>query len=142
MFGFLAGMGFPLYGIMGFINNRIIMLGRGFGNEITGPECYLISSFYFIIGIVALVWTVRQLILDLKRYSSATTGTIAKSSILEISPNGATILSELIRMGVVNDFYYARISLKPNLDQKEDMLREILKGDFDKVWIILQNSNK
>ena len=28
IFGFLAGIGFPLYGITGFINHRIIMPGR------------------------------------------------------------------------------------------------------------------
>jgi hypothetical protein len=67
-------------------------------------------------------------------------GVIAKSEITRVGPNGAMILAELIKKEVLEDRSPAEVRVKSNLDQKEDLVKEIAKDDFEEIWAILQFS--
>ncbi|MCX5714621.1 MAG: (d)CMP kinase, partial [Candidatus Omnitrophica bacterium] len=69
-------------------------------------------------------------------------GVVAKSKFSEVSSNGEAILSELIKNGILEEVSSAEVRLKPNTDLKEDAIRGIAKGDFDKIWAILQQAHQ
>jgi hypothetical protein len=69
-------------------------------------------------------------------------GTVEKTKISKVGLNGDVILSELIKNGVLEDVSSTEVRLKGNLDKNEDKVREIAKDDFDKIWDILQQSQK
>ena len=65
-------------------------------------------------------------------------GTIPKSKFLEISPNSAMILSDLIQFGVLEEATPKDVRLKPNVVLDEDFIKKIAKDNFDKIMTILQ----
>jgi hypothetical protein len=69
--------------------------------------------------------------------------TVAKSKFAEVGANGGTILSELIKNGILEDISSTEVRLKVVLDDKiEQLVKDIAKTDFDKIWSILQSSKE
>jgi len=65
-------------------------------------------------------------------------GIVEKSKINYVDSNRNMILDRLIKSGVVYDDPNVRVN--PNLDQKEDLVREIAQDKFKQIWAILQQS--
>ena len=65
-------------------------------------------------------------------------GTVTKAKFSEATSNGDKILNELIKNKVVKDITSTEVRVNPNLDKKENLVRQIAKNDFDKVWGVLQ----
>ncbi len=65
-------------------------------------------------------------------------GTIAKATILELGPNGASILSDLIQFGVLEEASMTEVRVRANATLDEDFIRKIAKDQFDKIIAILQ----
>jgi len=68
-----------------------------------------------------------------------TFGTIKKSKFFESVADGAEILNELIRAGVLEEISSSEVRLNPAIEIKEDIIRKIAKADFDKIWNVLQH---
>ena len=68
-------------------------------------------------------------------------GTVAKLRFFGISSIRGTILDPNNKNGIWEEVSLTEVRLKPNIDLKKDAVREIAKGDFDKVWAILQQSH-
>ena len=66
---------------------------------------------------------------------------IAKLKITEIIPNGNAVLNELIKNDVLENISNTEVRLKPNLEQKKNLVQKITKDKFDDIWIILQQSH-
>ncbi len=71
---------------------------------------------------------------------SARHGVIAKLKILELDANRGAILAGLIKNGLVDDVSSTDVRLRPDLDRKEDMIREIAKDKFEQIMAILQQA--
>ena len=64
--------------------------------------------------------------------------TVAKSRFSEIGTNGDAVLNELINKGILQNVSSMEVRLTPNAVLNEDTIQKIAKGDFDKIWTILQ----
>ncbi len=67
-------------------------------------------------------------------------GAIEKEEFLKAAPNGDKILDELIKDGILEIVSPTEVRIKIGADLKEDIVREITKGDFDKIWPVLQKA--
>jgi len=68
--------------------------------------------------------------------------TLAKMKFFVVGPDGTTILNELIKSGILEEVSPIEVRLKPDIELKQDTVREIAKGDFDEIWAILQQFQK
>ncbi len=75
---------------------------------------------------------------DRRNFWGIEVGIVAKSSLSGIDSIRGTILDPDNKNGIWKKVFLRWARLKPNTDLKEDAVREIVKGDFDKVWAILQ----
>ncbi|MCX5681744.1 MAG: hypothetical protein NT079_05685 [Candidatus Omnitrophica bacterium] len=73
--------------------------------------------------------------------SVADEGTVAKSSFSEIDSITGTILDPNNKNGVWEEVSPTEVRLKSDANLKKNAVRKIAKGDFDKVWAILQQSH-
>jgi hypothetical protein len=67
-------------------------------------------------------------------------GTILKSQFAQVSSQGQAILNEFIAKGLVGDVSSTQVSFQLNNELKEKDMRRIAKGDFDKIWAMLQEA--
>ncbi len=65
---------------------------------------------------------------------------IAKSIFSYVTSNGDVILEQLIKRGLLEEVSPTDVRIKWNAVLKEDDIKEIAKGDFDKIWAILRQS--
>jgi len=71
-----------------------------------------------------------------------TYGTLKKSRFSESGLNSGTIVAELVQAGILEEVSATDVRIILNAEIKEETIRRIAKGDFDKIWNILQqNSN-
>jgi hypothetical protein len=73
-------------------------------------------------------------------YVTVMGGVVRKAAFLGLGPNGGTILSRLINKGVLKDVSSTEVGFALNNELKTKAIREIAKGDFDKVWFILEQT--
>ncbi len=67
-------------------------------------------------------------------------GIVTKSKFFEVGSNGSNILSQLIKEGILKDVSSTEVSFQLTNELKRNAIRKIAKGDFDKIWSILQQS--
>ncbi len=81
---------------------------------------------------------------EIAQNSKDATGIVAKSSLSGIDSIKGTILDPNNKNSIWQEVYPTYVRLKPNTVLKEEVVQEIVnnKGDFDKVWAILQQSQK
>ena len=65
---------------------------------------------------------------------------IPKSKILGIGTNGAQILNDLIKGGIIDEISPTEIRINGDLDRNENAVRIITKESFVKLWSILKQS--
>jgi serine/threonine protein kinase len=96
------------------------------------------------------VWVHMEGIQEAQSIQLSIRGTIAKSDINKLGSNGQIILEELIKQKVVNDISSTKVRLNAGLDQKESLVKEIVKHfqnggigsvNFGEIWDLLLQAN-
>jgi len=105
---------------------------------------WIMFPVYYLVRIKspAIILTISYLIFIVGYKSAKKDETVAKVKFLEAGSNGREILNKLINKDILDDFSPTEVRLNRNTDLKEDAVREIAKGDFDKIWAIFQQTQE